>query len=44
MEFTPDSSDFVVMQSKQTMSQILHKNLADGLPVAKTLIKYIAIV
>ena len=41
IEFTSELSDPVIMQSKRTMSHILHKkNLATGHSVAKTLIKY----
>ena len=41
MEVTLELSDLVVMQSKHTISHIIHLNkLATGLPVAKILIKY----
>ena len=41
MEITLELSDLVVMQSKCTMSRVFHKKCATGLPVSKTLIKYI---
>ena len=40
MEIVSELPDLVEMQSKHTMSYILHKNLATGLPIAKALIKY----
>ena len=40
MEVTLELSDPVVMQSKHTIYYVFRKNLAAGLPVAKTLIKY----
>ena len=40
MEVTLGLYDLVVMLSKHTMSHIFHKKITNGLPVAKTLIKY----